>query len=77
MVLRLEIGEVRQKLESDVEALIIKAEKRNKNDAMQNIMNLSPTFDKKSPTLWRIPKEPRTYMKISQIKKNQVIELND
>ena len=34
---------------------------------MKDLMNYSPTFDKKTPVLWKNPKEQRTYLKIEDL----------
>ncbi len=39
-------------------------------------MNLSPTYDKMTPHIWRFNKEPRTYIKVNQ-KKDVDDEIQD
>ena len=59
MVVRFEAVEQRFK------KIVLISEYGNKGEADKVLMNLSPTFDKKHPTLFRAKVESRQYFKVS------------
>jgi hypothetical protein len=54
------------RVEKDVKSLIILIEYRNSDAISKELMNLSPTFDKTNPTIWRIPKQATAYIRVKK-----------
>lgn len=52
-------------VEQRFKKIVLISEYGNKGEADKVLMNLSPTFDKKHPTLFRVKVEPRLYFKVS------------
>jgi hypothetical protein len=62
----------REQLEGVGQILIV-AERRSKSVSMRDIMNLSPTFDKRTPTIWKHEKDPKVYLSVRVEQKEEVI----
>ena len=61
----------REQLE-EVEQILIVSERRSKSVSMRDIMNLSPTFDKRTPTVWKHEMDPKIYLSITVEKEREV-----
>ena len=61
----------------EVESIMIEVNERNPQSAKHDIMNLSPTFNKRTPTRWTLYKEPERYIKVSLSSTNDTIERID
>ena len=59
--------ELKVRVEKDFKALIILIEYRNSEAISKELMNLSPTFDKTNPTIWRIPKQVTAYIRVKKV----------
>jgi hypothetical protein len=62
----------REQLEGVGQILIV-AERRSKSVSMRDIMNLSPTFDKRTPKIWKHEKDPKVYLSVRVEQKEEVI----
>jgi hypothetical protein len=49
---------------ADLESLVVQVDERDKSISFTHLMNLSPTYDKKHPFLWKIPAEPSYYLSV-------------
>ena len=54
-----------QDVEQRFKRVLLISEYGNKAETDKLLMNLSPTFDKKNPTLYRPKAEPRQYIKVT------------
>ena len=61
----------REQLEG-VDQIVIVAERRSKSVSLRDIMNLSPTYDKKNPTIWMHEKDPKIYLSVQVEQKEEV-----
>ena len=62
----------REQLEG-VEQIVIVAERRSKSVSLRDIMNLSPTYDKRTPTIWKHEKDPKIYLSVRVEQEEEVI----
>lgn len=55
-----------QEIQERFKKVVLISEYGYKSEADKTLMNLSPTFDKKHPTIFKAKAEPRVYIKVSQ-----------
>lgn len=54
-----------QEIQERFKKVVLISEYGYKGEADKTLMNLSPTFDKKHPTIYKPKAEPRVYIKVS------------
>ena len=62
----------REQLEG-AEQIVIVAERRSKSVSLRDIMNLSPTYDKRTPTIWKHEKDPKIYLSVRVEQEEEII----